>query len=139
MGAPFKWRLRGLYANELDTHKGAYRRVQGRVWLRPAQNERLGQPILRGFFTLFVSPSSHTNALCKLVVSHTARSVQLDTGILFSGAVGRSFGNFRAEGELVYNTNNISTFTVPGVGALSACGRGGRQSQELFAGVLADQ
>jgi opacity protein-like surface antigen len=55
-------------------------------------------------------------------VGMTARTVQLDTGILFSGAVGRSFGNFRAEGELVYNTNNISTFTVPGVGALSASG-----------------
>ena len=55
-------------------------------------------------------------------VGSSARTVQLDTGILVSGAFGRSFGNFRAEGELVYNTNDISTFTVPGVGALSASG-----------------
>ena len=55
-------------------------------------------------------------------VGSSARTVQLDTGIMVSGAFGRSFGNFRAEGELVYNTNDISTFTDPGVGALSASG-----------------
>jgi len=38
-------------------------------------------------------------------VGSSARTVQLDAGILVSGAFGRSFGNFRAEGELVYNTN----------------------------------
>jgi len=34
-------------------------------------------------------------------------TVQLDTGILGTGAFGRSFGNVRVEGELVYNANNI--------------------------------
>ena len=49
-------------------------------------------------------------------------TAQLDTGILATVAFGRSFARARVEGELVYNTNDISTVSVPGVGDLSASG-----------------
>jgi opacity protein-like surface antigen len=45
----------------------------------------------------------------------------LDTGIFSTGAFGRSFGNFRAEGELSYNTNDVSTVSALGV-SLGASG-----------------
>ncbi len=49
-------------------------------------------------------------------------TADLDTGFLGTGAFGRSFGNFRAEGELAYNTNDVSTLSVPGVGGVTASG-----------------
>ncbi len=49
-------------------------------------------------------------------------TAQLDPGILATVAFGRSFARARVEGELVYNTNDISTVSVPGVGDLSASG-----------------
>jgi len=48
-------------------------------------------------------------------------TTDLDTGILGTGAFGRSFGNFRAEGELSYNTNDVSTVSALGV-SLGASG-----------------
>ncbi len=49
-------------------------------------------------------------------------TAQLDTGILATVAFGRSFARARVEGELVYNTNDISTVSDRGVGDLSASG-----------------
>ena len=49
-------------------------------------------------------------------------TAQLDPGIFATVALGRSFARARVEGELVYNTNDISTVSVPGVGDLSASG-----------------
>ena len=49
-------------------------------------------------------------------------TTKLDTGIMATGAFGRSFGNFRAEGELTYNTNDVSALSVPGVGGIAANG-----------------
>ncbi len=49
-------------------------------------------------------------------------TTELDTGIFSTGAFGRSFGNFRAEGELSFNTNDVSTLSVPGVGGVTASG-----------------
>ena len=49
-------------------------------------------------------------------------TTELDTGIFATGAFGRSFGNFRAEGELAYNTNDVSALSVPGVGGVTASG-----------------
>ena len=49
-------------------------------------------------------------------------TTELDTGIFATGAFGRTFGNFRAEGELAYNTNDVSTLSVPGVGGVTASG-----------------
>jgi opacity protein-like surface antigen len=48
-------------------------------------------------------------------------TADLDTGIVGTGAFGRSFGNFRAEGELTYSTNDVSTFSALGV-SLDASG-----------------
>lgn len=48
-------------------------------------------------------------------------ATDLDTGIFSTGAFGRSFGNFRAEGELSYNTNDVSTVSALGV-SLGASG-----------------
>ncbi len=48
-------------------------------------------------------------------------TTELDTGIFATGAFGRSFGNFRAEGELAYNTNDVSTVSALGV-SLGASG-----------------
>ena len=42
-------------------------------------------------------------------------TTDLDTGIFSTGAFGRSFGNFRAEGELLYNSNDVSTVSALGV------------------------
>ncbi len=36
-------------------------------------------------------------------------TADLDTGFLGTGAFGRSFGNFRAEGELLYIENDVSS------------------------------
>ena len=52
----------------------------------------------------------------------TTLTTELDTGIFATGAFGRSFGNFRAEGELAYNTNDVSALSVPGVGGVTASG-----------------
>ncbi len=49
-------------------------------------------------------------------------NAQLDPGILATGAFGWSFARARVEAELLYNTNDISTVSVPGVGDLSASG-----------------
>jgi opacity protein-like surface antigen len=48
-------------------------------------------------------------------------TADLDTGIVGTGAFGRSFGNFRAEGELTSNTNDVSTLSALGV-SLDASG-----------------
>jgi opacity protein-like surface antigen len=48
-------------------------------------------------------------------------TAELDTGIVGTGAFGRSFGNFRAEGELSYSTNDVSTVSALGV-SLGASG-----------------
>ena len=48
-------------------------------------------------------------------------TADLDTGIFGTGAFGRSFGNFRAEGELTYNTSDVSTLSALGV-SLDASG-----------------
>jgi opacity protein-like surface antigen len=42
-------------------------------------------------------------------------TADLDTGIFGTGAFGRSFGNFRAEAEVLYNTNDVSTISALGV------------------------
>ncbi len=51
-------------------------------------------------------------------------TTELDTGILATGAFGRSFDNqiFRAEAEVLYNTNDVSTLSVPGGGSVTAGG-----------------
>ncbi len=51
-------------------------------------------------------------------------TTELDTGILATGAFGRSFDNriFRAEAEVLYNTNDVSTLSVPGSGSVTAGG-----------------
>ncbi len=49
-------------------------------------------------------------------------TTELDTGILVTGAFGRSFDNFRAEAEILYNTNDVSTLSVAGVGSVNAGG-----------------
>ncbi len=52
-------------------------------------------------------------------------TAELDTGILGTAAVGASggaFGNFRVEAEVLYNTNDVSTLSVAGVGSVSAGG-----------------
>ncbi len=51
-------------------------------------------------------------------------TTELDTGILATGAFGRSFDNqiFRAEAEVLYNTNDVSTLNVAGVGSVTAGG-----------------
>jgi opacity protein-like surface antigen len=48
-------------------------------------------------------------------------TVDSDTGIVGTGAFGRSFGNFRAEAEVLYNTNDVSTISALGV-SLGASG-----------------
>ena len=48
-------------------------------------------------------------------------TADLDTGIFGTGAFGRSFGNFRAEGELTYNANDVTTLSALGV-SLDASG-----------------
>ncbi|MCI0401017.1 MAG: outer membrane beta-barrel protein [Gammaproteobacteria bacterium] len=45
----------------------------------------------------------------------TTATMDLDTGFLVTGAVGRAFGNFRAEGEVFYIQNDISSLSAPGV------------------------
>ncbi len=54
----------------------------------------------------------------------TTLTTALDTGILATGAFGRSFDNqiFRAEAEVLYNTNDVSTLNVSGVGSVTAGG-----------------
>ena len=54
----------------------------------------------------------------------TPLTTELDTGILATGAFGRSFDNqiFRAEAEVLYNTNDVSTLSVPGGGSATAGG-----------------
>jgi opacity protein-like surface antigen len=47
---------------------------------------------------------------------------ELDTGAIGSVAFGRSFGGFRAEGELAYIVNDISALKVAGVGSVPASG-----------------
>ncbi len=44
-------------------------------------------------------------------------TTELDTGILATGAFGRSFDNqiFRAEAEVLYNTNDVSTVSALGI------------------------
>ncbi len=42
-------------------------------------------------------------------------TTDFDTGFLGTGAFGRSFGNFRAEGEVFYNTNDVSTVSALGI------------------------
>lgn len=42
-------------------------------------------------------------------------TIDLDTGYLVTGAVGRAFGNFRAEGEILYIQNDISSVSGPGL------------------------
>ena len=52
-------------------------------------------------------------------------TAELDTGILGTAAVGASggaFGNFRVEAEVLYNTNDVSTLSVAGVGSVNAGG-----------------
>jgi OOP family OmpA-OmpF porin len=49
-------------------------------------------------------------------------TTEFDTGVLVSGAFGRTFGNFRAEGEIDYGVNDVSTLSVPGVGGVTASG-----------------
>ncbi len=52
-------------------------------------------------------------------------TAELDTGILGTAAVGAyggAFGNFRVEGELVYNTNDFKSLSASGVGSVSAGG-----------------
>ncbi len=54
----------------------------------------------------------------------TTLTTELDTGILATGAFGRSFDNqiFRAEAEVLYNTNDVSALNVSGVGSVIAGG-----------------
>ncbi len=54
----------------------------------------------------------------------TTLTTELDTGILATGAFGRSFDNqiFRAEAEVLYNTNDVSTLSVPGGVSATASG-----------------
>jgi opacity protein-like surface antigen len=49
-------------------------------------------------------------------------TAELDTGLFANVAIGRSFGNFRAEGEIDSNVNDLSTLSVPGIGGVSASG-----------------
>ena len=42
-------------------------------------------------------------------------TTDFDTGFLGTGAFGRSFGNFRAEGEVFYNTNDVDTVSALGI------------------------
>ncbi len=49
-------------------------------------------------------------------------TAQLDPGIFATVALGRSFARARVEGELVYNTNDSPTVSVPGGGRVSASG-----------------
>jgi len=42
-------------------------------------------------------------------------TTELDTGFLVSGALGRSFGNLRADGEVFYNINDVSTLSALGL------------------------
>ncbi len=51
-------------------------------------------------------------------------TTELDTGIFATGAFGRSFDNqiFRAEAEVLYNINDVSTLSVPGGGSPTASG-----------------
>ena len=70
--------------------------------------------IAAGLGASFVSDVDATQA-------GTTLTTGLDTGILATGAFGRTFGNFRAEGELSYNTNDVSTVSALGV-SLGASG-----------------
>lgn len=49
-------------------------------------------------------------------------SSDLDTGALVTGAVGHTFGGFRAEGELAYMDNDVSQLSVAGLGSTEASG-----------------
>lgn len=49
-------------------------------------------------------------------------TADLDTGPLVTGALGHTFGGFRAEGEVSYLTNDISSFSLAGVGSVPAGG-----------------
>ena len=51
--------------------------------------------------------ASFVNDIDSTGSSGVTLTTDLDTGILGTGAFGRSFGNVRVEGELVYNANNI--------------------------------
>jgi len=47
---------------------------------------------------------------------------EFDTGVLGTVAIGHTFGGLRAEGEIAYIQNDISTLKLSGVGGVSASG-----------------
>ncbi len=61
---------------------------------------------------------------------------EFDTGALATFAFGRSFGGLRAEGELAYIKNDVSSLKVAGLGSVSA--NGDVSATSLMANVYYD-